>query len=45
MKYPYRWSINISINPVHWLLLIVWIGDSNYRWEMRRPLSVEQGHY
>lgn len=39
-NYPYKWSINVSVNPVHFLFLRVWIGNNSWSWVLRKPLKV-----
>lgn len=42
MNYSYGWSFNLSVNPVHWLFIRIWIRNQNWTWELRHPLHVAQ---
>lgn len=42
MKDHYGWTVNICINPVHWLLVIIWVGDVCYTWKIRVPLKIHR---
>lgn len=43
MKYYYRWSVNLGINPIHLFWINVWIGDRNWTWQMNHPLQIQRG--
>jgi uncharacterized membrane protein len=40
----YKWTFNITINPIHWFMVIVWIGDTCYQWQIRKPLTLRSGN-
>lgn len=39
--YLYKWSINVSVNPVHWIVIVVWKNNTRRRWELKHPLTIE----
>ncbi len=41
MDYAFAWSINISIWPVEWVSIRIWIGNHSYEWHLRHPLQME----
>lgn len=42
MEYPYKWSVNLSFTSEYWLSVIIWRGNTRYRWEAKQPLTVEK---
>lgn len=44
MHYTFKWSFNLSINPIHIVYIRIWIGDNNYTWAARQPLTIERGN-
>lgn len=42
-KYAYGWSINFSINPIHFLLVKIWVGSRNWEWTLRHPIHIRKG--
>jgi hypothetical protein len=40
IKDYYKWTFNLCINPVHIVLIIVWVGNTRYEWEIRKPFKV-----
>lgn len=42
MKDTYGWTLNICINPLHLLMIVIWIGDKQYIWIARRPFRLSK---
>jgi hypothetical protein len=42
IKDIYGWTFNLCINPLHILMIIVWVGNTQYRWFITRPHRVQR---
>lgn len=45
MHYAYKWSFCFIIEPSCIVMIRIWIGDDNWTWYAKRPLTIAKGGF